>query len=113
MCRSNQYCKACQGPHHTLLHVEPTVGIPNQSKQINSSQNVQSYTVSELNNSTLLMTCRVLVHSRSGPSVEAQAVLDSTSSASFVSERLAQTLCLPRSHPASSISGIVNLAYKL
>ena len=109
MCRSNQHCKACQGPHHTLLHVEPTVGIPNQSNQINPSQNVQSHTVSELNNSTLLMTCRVLVHSPSGPSVEARAVLDSASSASFVSERLAQTLCLPRSYRVSSISGIAGL----
>ena len=86
MCRSNQYCKACQGPHHTLLHVEPTVGIPNQSNQINPSQNVQSHTVRELNNSTLLMTSCVLTHSPSGPSIEARAVLDSTSCALFVSE---------------------------
>ena len=112
MCRSNQHCKACQGPHHTLLHVVPTVGMPNQSNQINPSQNVQSHTVSELNNSTLLMTCRVLVHSPSGPSVEARAVLDSASSTSFVSERLAQTLCLPRSHRVSSISGIAGLTCK-
>ena len=86
MCRSNQYCKACQGPHHTLLHVEPTVGIPKQSNQINPSQNVQSHTVSELNNSTLLMTSCVLTHSPSGPSIEARAVLDSASCALFVSE---------------------------
>ena len=55
------------------------------------------------------MTCCVLVHSPSGPFVEARAVLDSACSASFV---LAQTLCLPRSHRVSSISGIAGFTCK-
>ena len=44
---------------------------------------------------SLLMICRVLVHGPNGSSVESRALLDSASSASFVSERLAQSLRLP------------------
>ncbi len=109
MCRSNHFCKTCDKPHHTLLHAESNESTPKQSK---SSQAVQSHTASEMNINTLLMTCRVLVHSPSGLSVEARAVLDSASSASFVSERLAQMLHLPRTHRTSCISGIASLTSK-
>ena len=43
------------------------------------------------------MTCRILIEAPDGSSVEARALLDSASTASFVSERLAQSLRLPRS----------------
>ena len=43
--------------------------------------------------------------------MEARALLDSASSASFVSERLAQTLCLPRSHQSTKVSGIAGLSH--
>ena len=104
MCKSIHSCKICQKSHHTLLHVAPDENL--------STQSIQSHTASEMNNNTLLMTCRVLVHSPNGLSIEARAVLDSASSASFISERLAQTLCLPRSHKRSSISGIADLTCK-
>ena len=100
MCKSNQHCKACQRPHHTLLHIEPTKSVPNQSDRSNPNQTVQSYTATELSNSTLLMMCYILVHAPSDLSVKARAVLDSASSTSFISEQLAQILCLPRSHIA-------------
>ena len=58
------------------------------------------------------MTCRVLIHGPNDLSVEARAVLDSTSSTSFISERIAQILCLPRSHRSSNISGIGGLTCK-
>ena len=44
------------------------------------------------------MTCHVMVDTLDGSSVEARAILDCASSASFISERLAQSLCLERSH---------------
>ena len=92
--------------------MDPTEGVHNQNCQNDPSQAVQSHTASEMSNSTLLMTCRFLVHSPNSPAVEAQAVLDSASSASFVSEQLAQSLCLPRSLRVSSISGIASLTGK-
>lgn len=57
----------------------------------------------------LLMTCRVLVKAPNGSSVKPLALLDSASSASFVSERLAQSLHLPRSHQSTCISGVPGL----
>ena len=57
----------------------------------------------------LLMTYRTAVEAPDGSSVEAQALLDLASSASFVSELLAQSLCLPRSHQSICISGVAVL----
>ena len=57
------------------------------------------------------MTCRVLVSAPDGSSVEARALLDNASSASFVSERLVQSLCLPRTRQSVCVSGIGGLAH--
>ena len=57
------------------------------------------------------MTCQVLVHGPDGMTTEARALLDSASSASFVSERLAQSLCLPRSRQNTKIVGIAGLSH--
>ena len=59
---------------------------------------------------SLLMTCRILVHAPDGSPVEARAILDSASSASFISERLSQSLCLPRSKQNANISGIAGIS---
>ena len=59
----------------------------------------------------LLMTCRILVEVPDGSSVEVWALLDSASSASFVSEQLAQSLRLPRSHQNIRISGVTGLTH--
>ena len=58
------------------------------------------------------MTCRVLVRAPDGSSVEARALLDSASSASFVSERLAQCLRLPRLRQGARIMGIGGLSHE-
>ena len=64
-----------------------------------------------LKSNTLLMTCRVLVCAPDGTRVEARALLDNGSSASFVSERLAQTLRLPRTSQRARISGVAGIQY--
>ena len=74
-------------------------------------KSVSSRTAAGLSSNTLLMTCRVLVDAPDGSKVEARALLDSASSASFVSERLAQTLCLSRSHQSRKVSGIAGLSH--
>ena len=98
-CKSLHRCKVCQRPHHTLLHVDTR---DNQSNAPPSSDTtvkpVTSNAAAGLTSNTLLMTCRILIDAPDGSSVEARAILDSASSASFVSERLSQALCLPRSH---------------
>ena len=49
--------------------------------------------------------------SPNGLSVKARALLDSGSMVSFISERLARTLCLPQSRHLTKISGIAGLSH--
>ena len=104
-CKSLHRCRKCQSPHHTLLHLENTKGNEPTSETSNAAIPLKC--------KTLLMTCRILVSAPDGTSVEARALLDNASSASFVSERLAQSLRLPRVNQAITVSGIVGLKYKV
>ena len=105
-CKSLYRCKKCQKLHHTLLHIESQSETPPSTPTNTSEKPVVSSTAIGLKSNSLLMTCRILVSAPDGTSVEARAVLDSASSASFISERLAQSLCLPRSNQNARISGI-------
>ena len=131
-CRSVHRCKKCQKPHHSLLHVdEPktsessgtssstpaashasTADVSIVDSGTDGTNTAVSVTAVPLKSSTLLMTCRVLVTAPDGTSVEARALLDNASSVSFVSERLAQNLCLPRSSQDITVSGIAGLRHK-
>ena len=71
-----------------------------------------SHAATGLETGSLLMTCRVLVHSPDGSSIDARAILDSASSASFISERLTQSLGLPRSTQSVKISGIAGISHR-
>jgi hypothetical protein len=53
-----------------------------------------------------------MVSALDGSSVEARAILDSASSASFISEHLTQSLCLPRYNQNARISGIAGISHK-
>ena len=100
-CPSQQRCRKCQKPHHTWLHIDadakpqqPKAAISHASQTGSSSHQV------------LLMTCQVQVVNQRGYITRARALLDSASSMSFITERLAQHLRLPRTRQAISISGI-------
>ena len=67
---------------------------------------MSSNTAVRLKSNALLMTCHVSVLTPDGSSVEARALLDNASSASFVSERLVQSLSLPRFNQHVRVSGI-------
>ena len=102
-CKSVHRCRRCQGLHHTLLHLDSGRGShPPNPVTSNSAVNLDS--------SCLLMTCRVIFVSPSGASIEARCLLDNPSSASFISERIAQALRLPRSYQSVSVSGIEGLS---
>ena len=112
LCKSLHRCRKCQKPHHTLLHVESEQRpLTAPSLPDSTSNPVTSNAAAGLTSKSLLMTCRVLVDAPDGSSVEARAILDSASSASFVSERLAQTLCLSRTHQSTRISGVAGLSH--
>ena len=104
-CRSAHRCYKCQKSHHTLLHVDrdPTPSVPGVSLTVNASPGTTS--------GSILMTCRVLSRGPDGSSIESRALLDSASSVSFVSERLAQNLRLPRSRRDAKIHGVTGLAH--
>ena len=60
----------------------------------------------------LLTTCKVKVTAADGSSTIVRALIDPGSSASFVHERLAQHLCLPRSKKnarVESVAGTIHL----
>ena len=65
-----------------------------------------------LKSNALLMTCRVSVITPDGSSVEVRALLDNASSASFISERLVQSLSLPRVNQCIRVSGISGLSHR-
>ena len=116
-CKSIHKCKICQRPHHTLLHIEAqTSNSPRSSDQRRSQTPtpVSSNTAMKLPSNALLMTCRVLVTAPDGSSVEARALLDNASSALLccISERLVQSLSLPRASRQIRVSGIGGLSHK-
>ena len=59
------------------------------------------------------MTCCVLIKTRDVPFVEERALLDNSSSASFISERLAQNLQLPHSPQTIHIFGIAGSSLRV
>ena len=112
-CPSLSKCRKCQKPHHTLIHINPK-----ESEQGEFSSNtsaiqpaISSNTATGFTPDTLLMTCQILVHSPDGAAVKARALLDSASSTSFISERLTQTLQLPKSSQNVRISGIAGMSH--
>ena len=112
-CKSLQRCRKCQKPHHTLLHMEskdetPSAAPPPGSSTV-SINPITSHVATGIKSNFLLMTCNVMVSSPDGTSLKARALLDSASSTSFVSERLAQCLHLPRSSQNAQISGVAGL----
>ena len=115
-CKSNHRCRKCQRPHHTLLHTEtPTPRVqtsPPPPSTNSSSENITSHAATGMKSDTLMMTCRVRVTGPHGITMDARALLDSASSASFISERLAQALRLQRSSHHATISGIAGLSHK-
>ena len=123
-CKSLHRCKKCQKPHHSLLHLEerddshstldPVSSDPSSNALSTDTLDLPSHATTGLKSDSLLMTCRVLVSSLDSncPPVEARAILDCASSASFISERLAQSLCLPRLHQNTKITGVACLSSK-
>ena len=111
-CKSLHHCKTYQKPHHTLLHLHSppmssTPPSPTPTQRVDAR--VSSNAAANLAQTSLLMTCRLLIEAPDGTMVNARALLDSASSASFVSDHLVKGLCLPRLHQNTMISGVAGL----
>ncbi len=109
-CKSLHHSKRCQKPHHTLLHVKPKADPP-ATETSPSPPSIPSHHASvKIRPDLLLMTCQIRIETPLG-SVKARALLDSASSVSFVSERLAQSFRLQRHTQNARICGITGLAH--
>ena len=106
-CKSLNWCKVCQKPHHTVLHLEAKDNLSTANPSSDTAVKlISSNAAARLMSKSLLVTCRILVDAPDGSSVEPRAILNSASSTSFVSDHLSQTLCLPCSHHNTKISGV-------
>ena len=82
------------GNPHSLQRLEHPTIVTTHTSQPGRQQQV------------LLMMCQVIEVRSDGTSYKARALLDSGSSASFISERVAQHLHLPRQRQDSKVNGI-------
>ena len=106
--KSLHRCKVCQNPHHTTLHIETQTKAPHNGDTPHEDT-VGSHAATRLTYDVLLMTCRVLITAPDGSTVEARALLDNASSASFIFELLVHSLSLPRTNQSIRVSGIGGL----
>ena len=112
-CPSSHRCRQCQGLHHTLLHVDSVDrgNKANPPKLPEKTDALSAHVASGLKTNSLLMTCRVTVSSPNGRTTLARGLLDSASSVSFISERLAQQLGLSRARQSARISGVAGISH--
>ena len=115
-CKSSHRCRKCNRSHHTLLHLEPKQGsqiardrIVTPAQLPQSDPLVTAHAAVGVKSNLLMMTCLVVVESPDKSSVTARALLDSASSVSFVSERLAQSLGLSRTSQTVHVTGVAGL----
>ena len=119
-CTSDQKCRECHRPHHTLLHsqfqrdgVAKTAGpdtnrsLPTKAEEPSTSHSSHlSCPKSGGQRRALMMTCQIGVVTSDGHVTKARALLDCASSTSFVTEHLARRLQLPRQRQRVQVAGI-------
>ena len=112
-CRLLNHCKLCQRPHHTLLHQEKEDAAAKSITPDATTTTSESTTMHvSVSSNILLMTCQVMVETPQGM-IKTRALLDKGSSASFVTECLAQTLHLRRFTQDARICGIAGIPHSL
>ena len=91
-CPSSLRCRKCTMPHHAWLHKERESEAHKPSKE--RAKSVMSHTswLTSPQQQVLLITCQLHVVTANCCVTKARALLDSASSTSFITERLAQHL---------------------
>ena len=113
LCKAVQVFASLQDLSEALLHIDNASASSNAthtSPQPILTPQVSSHASSDISRNPLMMTSVVLVQAPDGSTVKARALLDSASSASFISERLVKGLSLPRLHQNTTLVLLVFLA---
>ncbi|XP_071573005.1 uncharacterized protein [Temnothorax nylanderi] len=119
-CPSGVRCLRCQEKHHTLLHLTDTSTTAETTEKGSSTApapaketppsaavatNVAALAASS-GRSVLLATAQATFKNKQGDAIIARVLLDSGSEASFLSERVARALRLPRRRVHVPVSGL-------
>lgn len=112
-CTSMSVCRKCGKRHHTLLHRERNgsmatddpVGSVSTMVLANNTQ-MRNATERSSRNNVLLTTVMLFVVDASGTHHPVRALLDNGAQPNVISERLSQTLCLPRMRSHVPITGV-------
>ena len=117
VCTNSKRCRYCNREHHSILHVNagsrpqtPATAKPSTSRQTTDSTDlpsasVNSYTTT-VGNTTVLATAQVVFSSSSGECIQARALIDPCAEGSFITEKIAQALCLRKIRRHTSITGV-------
>ena len=118
--KSNKFYINCLQPGYFVIiakvsgtssHLVAFEGKENDHNQSPPTIPISAHATLGIKSNLLLVTCRLLVEAPDGSSTEARAMLGSSSSASFVSERLARNLHLPHASQGTTISGVASLTH--
>ena len=104
-CRAPSMCKKSTGYHQNLLRRDADNLKKKKPENAEGKEeaHVAALSVSE---QIILMTCKVKITAQNGSSNIARALIDPGSSTSFVHERIAQHLCLPRTNKNVMVEGV-------
>jgi hypothetical protein len=106
-CPSKYKCQTCQKSHHSMLHFFSVPKVVQSSS--NKSSEIQANTASlvvrgQPHHTVLLSTVLVNICATDGRVHSCRALLDSGSQASFITDKAASTLMLPRQQSSTHIS---------
>uniref|UniRef100_A0A1A9WWS0 DUF1758 domain-containing protein n=1 Tax=Glossina brevipalpis TaxID=37001 RepID=A0A1A9WWS0_9MUSC len=103
-CAYNSLCRKFQGKHHIVLHFT----LVNNEQSEETTARVISYNAysTSKQGAVLLATAQIWVKGFNGSFITLRALLDQGSQGSFISERAAQLLKLPRKRSHLIINGI-------
>lgn len=103
---SSGHCRKCQKPHHTLIHREAVTQPAAEPEEVVVASQVVANRIWP---QVLLATALIRVQDSRGSSMVCRAFLDNGSQGSFITERCAQKLQLPRHRLNVKVSGLASV----
>ena len=107
-CRANPACRKCRKARPTTLLQVDSSKVPEKPTK-ETDNNVTHVPQPRKRKQVLLVTCKANITGPDGSVVQVRLFLDPRAACSFVTERLAQQLKLPRRKDNSLIAGIAGV----